>query len=44
MQDYALADHLQFANLDEMRLNAHSILNMYNEEDRVKVVQNFMGI
>ena len=44
MQDYALADYRQFADLDEMRLNAHNIVNMYNEGDYVKVVQNFVGI
>ena len=38
-----MADHRHFANLDDMRLNAHEIVGMYTEGTYEKVVQNFMG-
>ena len=38
-----MADHRHFANLDDMRLNAHEIVGVYTEGTYEKVVANFMG-
>ena len=43
MQDYALAAYTFFANIDEMRLNPHTIAGMYRDYDSVKDTVVAMG-